>query len=118
MWFSECQLVACHGYLKIQLASARLWNSQCRVRSPKDLESGCGRFLDVGSGCGILTACGAWIVGHSGLAVGIDIRQGAVDMAATNVRRLTACSSAYALAAAPARFELHNVFMLEPRHKV
>lgn len=72
----------------------------------------------MGSGCGLLTACGAWLVGGSGAAVGVDVRQAAVDMGAASVQRLATSSAAYAQAAAPARFEVHNVFMPNESHKV
>jgi precorrin-6B methylase 2 len=51
------------------------------------------QFLDVGSGCGVLTACGAWLVGPLGAAVGFDVRREAVSMGRDNVRRLTADSA-------------------------
>ena len=38
------------------------------------------RFLDVGSGCGVLTAAAALLVGRSGASVGIDIKTCAIEM--------------------------------------
>jgi protein-L-isoaspartate(D-aspartate) O-methyltransferase len=48
------------------------------------------RFLDVGSGCGLLTACGAYLVGRGGVAVGFDVRREALAMSRDAARRLTA----------------------------
>jgi hypothetical protein len=76
------------------------------------------RFLDVGSGCGVLTACGAVLVGRGGCAVGIDSRPAAVDMCIASVRRLTAASPAFASKAAPVTFHVHNVFMPAAEHLV
>lgn len=75
------------------------------------------RFLDVGSGCGLLTACGAMLVGPTGSAVGIDMRQSAIDMATDSVQRLMTDSPTFAAVAAPLQFGLHNVFMLNSTHK-
>ena len=47
-------------------------------------------FLDAGSGCGILSAAGALLVGKQGVAVGIDVRRECVQMAREAVRRLAA----------------------------
>ncbi|KAL4452300.1 hypothetical protein ABPG75_007962 [Micractinium tetrahymenae] len=69
------------------------------------------KFLDVGSGCGVLTACGAYLVGRGGMSVGFDVRRECVAMGRENVRRLTAACPEYAAAACPARFELLNVYM-------
>ncbi|KAL4857297.1 Protein-L-isoaspartate O-methyltransferase [Chlorella vulgaris] len=81
---------------------------------PGHKASGCD-FLDVGSGCGVLTACGAWLVGPLGAAVGFDVRREAVSMGRDNVRRLTADSAEFASGACPPRIELQNVFMPSPR---
>jgi ubiquinone/menaquinone biosynthesis C-methylase UbiE len=48
------------------------------------------QFLDVGSGCGLLTACGAYLVGRGGVAVGFDVRREALAMSRDAARRLTA----------------------------
>jgi protein-L-isoaspartate O-methyltransferase len=50
------------------------------------------RVIDVGSGCGVLTACMAHIVGKRGAAVGIDIRKHCVQLCKDNVRQLAAQS--------------------------
>lgn len=69
------------------------------------------KFLDVGSGCGVLTACGAYLVGRGGMAVGFDVRRACVAMGRENVRRLAATCPEYASSACPARFELLNVYI-------
>lgn len=46
------------------------------------------QVLDVGSGCGVLTACCAYLVGRSGAVVGVDIRKDCVRLCKDNVRRL------------------------------
>lgn len=51
------------------------------------------RFMDVGSGCGALTACAAFIVGKGGQAVGIDIRREAIRHSKEVVRALTEASA-------------------------
>jgi protein-L-isoaspartate O-methyltransferase len=48
------------------------------------------RFLDVGSGCGVLTACGAFLVGRQGSAVGFEVRRECIQMGRDALRRLTA----------------------------
>ena len=51
------------------------------------------QFLDVGSGCGVLTACAAYLVGRGGTAVGFEVRREAVAMGKDAVRRLAATSA-------------------------
>lgn len=68
------------------------------------------KFLDVGSGCGILTAAGAYLVGRGGMAVGFDVRRECIQMARDSVRQLVANSQEFAATACPVRFELQNVF--------
>ena len=58
------------------------------------------------------------LVGRAGLAVGIDVRPAAVEMATASVTRLSASSPAFASKAAPLRFAQHNVFMPSLDHKV
>jgi hypothetical protein len=50
------------------------------------------QVLDVGSGCGVLTACCAYLVGRLGTVVGVDIRRDCVRICKDNVRRLAATS--------------------------
>ena len=58
------------------------------------------------------------LVGPTGSAVGIDIRQSAINMATDSVQRLMTDSPTFAAVAAPLQFGLHNVFMLNSTHKV
>lgn len=69
------------------------------------------RFLDVGSGCGVLTACGAYLVGRQGMSVGFEVRRECIHMGRDAVRRLTATNAEFASSACPPGFELQNVFM-------
>lgn len=71
-------------------------------------------FLDVGSGCGVLTACGALLVGRQGVSVGVDIRRECLAMSRDAVGRLAAGNDEFAATAALPRFELANVFMPPP----
>lgn len=76
------------------------------------------RFLDVGSGCGVLTAAAALLVGRSGASVGIDTKRCAAELGAANVARLATECQEYADTAAAAAFHMHNVFIPTARHKV
>ncbi len=76
------------------------------------------RFLDVGSGCGVLTAAAALLVGRSGASVGIDTKRCAAELGAANVARLTTECQEYADTAAAAAFHVHNVFIPTAKHKV
>lgn len=71
----------------------------------------------MGSGCGVLTAAAAFLVGRSGAAVGIDVKPCAAELGRANVRRLAQDSREYAEAAAPAAFHVHNVFIPTAKHK-
>lgn len=42
-------------------------------------------FLDIGSGCGMLTLIGSLLVGSSGNALGLDIRQDIINLAEKNI---------------------------------
>ncbi|KAL3143039.1 hypothetical protein ABBQ38_003315 [Trebouxia sp. C0009 RCD-2024] len=75
------------------------------------------RLLDVGCGSGIINACAAYIVGTTGLSVGIDIRKAAVKLSTSNIRRLRSTSQEFATQASSCKFELHNVFMPSIKHK-
>ncbi|KAK9807068.1 hypothetical protein WJX72_012529 [[Myrmecia] bisecta] len=67
--------------------------------------------LDVGCGCGILTACAAFLVGKGGFSMGIDVKKGAVSFSRANVKRLSASNAEYAAITCACKFEEHNVFM-------
>ncbi|KAL0038735.1 hypothetical protein WJX79_005752 [Trebouxia sp. C0005] len=75
------------------------------------------KVLDVGAGCGIINACAAYMVGRTGLSVGIDIRKAAVKLAVSNIKRLKATSQDFATQASSCKIELHNVFMPSNKHQ-
>ncbi|EIE27207.1 PCMT-domain-containing protein [Coccomyxa subellipsoidea C-169] len=81
-----------------------------------DLQPG-HRFLDVGSGCGIVTACAALLVGKMGRSAGIDVKRAAVQLGRSSVAALARTDAEYATKAADVRFFVHNVFMPSLRHK-
>ena len=56
-------------------------------------------------------------VGKSGRAVGIDIKRPAVVLARRCLAALTAADAEYSATAAPAHFELHNVFTPSTKHQ-
>ena len=57
-------------------------------------------------------------VGKTGASVGIDIRQAAVRLSASNIKRLRSTNQDFASQASSCKFELHNVFMPSIKHKV
>ncbi|GMH40376.1 hypothetical protein BSKO_08280 [Bryopsis sp. KO-2023] len=69
------------------------------------------RFLDVGSGSGVVTACGAYLVGKEGECVGIDIKQDILDFSKTCMTHLMEENASFASDAAEPKFRLLNVFM-------
>ena len=71
-------------------------------------------FLDVGSGCGIVTCLGAYIVGKTGSAVGIEINDDAIRVARANLNNLKEKVPEYAMNACDAKFEKQNVFLPDP----
>jgi len=64
-------------------------------------------FLDVGSGCGHMTALGGFLVGSNGKAHGLEIIEGAVTMARQSVKRLQEKGANMA----NVTFEKRNVFI-------
>jgi len=72
------------------------------------------RFLDVGSGCGVLVAAAAVLVGPTGTSVGIDCKEGAVQLGRANVEALAGSSREFAAATGAISFQEHNVFV--PSH--
>ncbi|EFJ47183.1 hypothetical protein VOLCADRAFT_92375 [Volvox carteri f. nagariensis] len=75
------------------------------------------RVLDVGCGCGIVTAYAAYLTGSSGDVVGIDIRDSAINLATSNLQRLIAHNIEFSEVSAPIRIERHNVFIPLQRHR-
>ncbi|GIL53414.1 hypothetical protein Vafri_9027 [Volvox africanus] len=74
------------------------------------------RVLDVGCGCGIITAYAAYLTGSSGEVVGIDIRDDAIKLSSHNLLALKARNIEFPEVAAPIRLERHNVFIPLKRH--
>jgi len=68
-------------------------------------------FLDVGSGCGLMTALGAYLCGEHGHALGIDIIQEAVTLATQNVEKL----KKKGLPLQNVLFEKRNIFLHDPK---
>lgn len=74
------------------------------------------KVLDVGSGCGVIAACAAYIVGQQGAVVGIDVREACIQQSRGNVHNLAAVNKEYSSGACASHFELHNCFMPSPKH--
>ena len=72
--------------------------------------------LDVGAGCGLLTAAMAHIVGPHGFVGGIEIRKQCLALCKNNMRRLHASNPSFKSQSASIKFELTNVFILPPHH--
>lgn len=75
-----------------------------------ELEPG-NTVLDIGSGCGHFTALAGWIVGKTGLAHGLDIRQDIIDFAVNNVKKFSAESG---VDLSNVHFFLRNCFLPDP----
>ena len=76
------------------------------------------RVLDVGSGCGVIAASAAYLVGKAGTVTGVDVRRAAVTLGRENLARLEHSNSDFAASAAVCKFHLHNVFMPLRKHLV
>lgn len=72
--------------------------------------------LDVGAGCGLLTAAMAHIVGPRGFVGGIEVRKQCLALCKDNMRRLHSSNPKFKTQSAPIKFELTNVFILPPHH--
>lgn len=57
-------------------------------------------------------------MGKAGVAVGIDIRKAAVDLAHSNIKQLRLRSQQFGNQAGRCKIELHNVFMPSSKHRV
>ena len=75
-------------------------------------------MLDVGSGCGVIAASAAYLVGKAGAVTGVDVRRAAVTLGRENLARLEQSNSDFAASAAACKFHLHNVFMPLRKHLV
>ncbi|KAJ8904625.1 hypothetical protein NDN08_001143 [Rhodosorus marinus] len=71
------------------------------------------RFLDIGSGCGQLTAMGAVLCGKTGSALGIDLSEKTVSFARSNVEKLKVESPRFVEKACDVEFMIANVFLLD-----
>mmetsp|Transcript_13659 Transcript_13659/g.36683 ORF Transcript_13659/g.36683 Transcript_13659/m.36683 type:complete len:754 (+) Transcript_13659:75-2336(+) len=70
------------------------------------------RVLDVGSGCGMLTAMAAYLAGSSGVAIGIDLHERTLSLARDNMARLMRAQPDYASSAGAVYFMRQNAFLL------
>ena len=70
------------------------------------------RVLDIGSGCGVVTAMCALLAGSTGHAIGIDIRKDCCDVATKSVARLRELSTEFSTTAAPCEYHHVNAFLL------
>jgi len=68
-------------------------------------------FLDVGSGCGHFTTLGGYLVGKSGKAVGLDLREDIIQFARNNVKKL---SEETGLDFSNVEFSVRNCFLPFP----
>lgn len=78
-----------------------------------ELEPG-HHFLDVGSGCGLVTCLGAYIVGKSGISLGVEINDDAIAVARANLTAMKRAIPEFDLTACHPNFEKHNVFLPDP----
>eukprot|EP00188_Purpureofilum_apyrenoidigerum_P002675 Plantae.Rhodophyta-Purpureofilum_apyrenoidigerum.ctg274.p1 GENE.Plantae.Rhodophyta-Purpureofilum_apyrenoidigerum.ctg274~~Plantae.Rhodophyta-Purpureofilum_apyrenoidigerum.ctg274.p1 ORF type:complete len:546 (-),score=100.14 Plantae.Rhodophyta-Purpureofilum_apyrenoidigerum.ctg274:24-1661(-) len=78
------------------------------------LEFGKGhRFLDIGSGCGQLTAMGALLCGPTGSALGLDLSEKTVNFSRANIDKLKAEKPEFASGACEPKFRVCNVFLFD-----
>lgn len=75
-----------------------------------ELQSG-DKFLDVGSGCGVVAACGAFLVGKQGEVVGAEIKQQILDFSVSCVEKLREDNPVYSQDSCEIEFVLKNAFM-------
>jgi len=75
-------------------------------------------FLDIGCGCGVVSAIAAHLVGPSGGVVGYDILPEAVKLSTRNFENLWQDTADYARLSCQCHFEEHNVFLPHPTHRL
>eukprot|EP00193_Tetraselmis_chui_P018060 CAMPEP_0177780392 /NCGR_PEP_ID=MMETSP0491_2-20121128/17172_1 /TAXON_ID=63592 /ORGANISM="Tetraselmis chuii, Strain PLY429" /LENGTH=458 /DNA_ID=CAMNT_0019300147 /DNA_START=1307 /DNA_END=2680 /DNA_ORIENTATION=+ len=74
------------------------------------LDLGAGqRVLDVGCGCGVVSALAALLVGKGGCVVGMDVLPAAVSLSEANLAQLMSSNAAFKSTAAPVALHHHNV---------
>uniref|UniRef100_A0A061S9V0 protein-L-isoaspartate(D-aspartate) O-methyltransferase n=1 Tax=Tetraselmis sp. GSL018 TaxID=582737 RepID=A0A061S9V0_9CHLO len=69
------------------------------------------RVLDVGCGCGAVTAMCAFLVGKTGAVTGVDILPKAVELSRANLANLASSSDEYHQRACDCSILEHNVFL-------
>ena len=74
------------------------------------LEEG-NTFLDIGSGCGLLTLLGSLLVGQTGITHGLDIRKDIIEFAESNC---TKWKTKHPDKVVNVTFELRNCFLVDP----
>eukprot|EP00210_Caulerpa_lentillifera_P008674 g8273.t1 len=75
-----------------------------------ELQSG-EKFLDVGSGCGIVAACAAFLVGKQGEVIGAEIKQQILEFSESCIEKLRQDNPLYAQESCEIKFVLKNAFM-------
>lgn len=73
------------------------------------LEEG-NSFLDIGSGCGLMTCLAGYMVGPRGRALGLDIRQDIIDFSEANKQKYEA---KYGVDLSNTKFETRNCFIAD-----
>ncbi|GAX81059.1 hypothetical protein CEUSTIGMA_g8494.t1 [Chlamydomonas eustigma] len=70
-----------------------------------------GKFLDVGSGTGLVATCAAYLVGQGGCVLSVDIRPAAIALCEQSLRQVKAASSEFESASGCLTFELRDIFV-------
>lgn len=72
-------------------------------------------FLDIGSGCGILTVLGGLLVGPNGVSLGLEIRQDIIELANKNLENWKEQNKEETIE--HVNFELRNCFLIDPEDR-
>jgi len=72
-------------------------------------------FLDIGSGCGLLTMMGSFLVGKTGIAHGLEVRKDIIEFSLENIRRWRTAHPEYDLNIS---FELRNCFLVDAEERL